>query len=402
MNAATARPATLRLPSIAAEAREPRVLIVDDESAIVRAYARILEARGYCVDTASCAQEALDLMNRVAVDVILSDLTMPGMTGIDFLRAARERDPDVPVIMMTGSPTTESAVHAMERGALRYLTKPVARDVLEHALADAVHFRQAATLRRQAEAVFGDDGKRLREHADLTKALGRALGGLHMAYQPIVSWSKRAIVGYEALVRSAEAALPHPGALFDAAEQLDQVEVLGRAIRRLAPLPLDRAPDDALLFVNLHTRDLMDDDLFDADAPLARVAQRVVLEITERASLHHVDDIHVRIARLREMGFRIAVDDIGAGYAGLTSVALLEPDVVKIDMALVRDVDKRTTKAKLIATLVSLCRDLDIVFVAEGVETVAERDTLVAIGCDHFQGYLFGRPAAPFSPVTWG
>jgi EAL domain-containing protein (putative c-di-GMP-specific phosphodiesterase class I) len=378
-----------------------RVLIVDDESAIVRAYSRILEARGYSVDTASCAQEALDLMCRVDVDVILSDLTMPGMTGIDFLRAARERAPDVPVIMMTGSPSTESAVDAMERGALRYLTKPVARDILERALNDAVHFRQAATLRRRAEAVFGDDAKRLQERADLAAALGRALDGLHLAYQPIVSWSRRRILGYEALVRSPEAALPHPGALFDAAEQLDAVEVLGRAIRRLAPGPLDRAEPEALLFVNLHTRDLMDDDLFDAGTPLARVAGRVVLEITERASLQHVDDIHARIARLREMGFRIAVDDIGAGYAGLTSFALLEPDVVKIDMALVRDVDKRTTKTKLIATLVALCRDLDIMLIAAGVETVAERDTLLEIGCDHFQGYLFGRPAPPFAPVVW-
>jgi EAL domain-containing protein (putative c-di-GMP-specific phosphodiesterase class I) len=341
-------------------------------------------------------------MLRVEVDVILSDLTMPGMSGIDFLRVARERNPDVPVILMTGSPTTESAVHAIERGALRYLTKPVASDALEQALKDAVHYRQAATLRRQAHAVFGDDSKRLREHADLGRALGRAVDGLHMAYQPIVTWSERRVLGYEALVRSPEPALPHPGALFDAAEQLDRVEVLGRAIRRLAPSPLDRAAPDELLFVNLHTRDLMDDDLFDRDAPLSRVASRVVLEITERASLHHVDDIHVRIARLREMGFRIAVDDIGAGYAGLTSFALLEPDVVKIDMALVRDVDKRTTEAKLIATLVALCRDLDIVLVAEGVETVAERDTLIGIGCDHFQGYLFGRPTAPFGPVAWG
>jgi len=128
-----------------------RVLIVDDESAIVRAYSRILEARGYSVDTASCAQEALDLMLRVDVDVILSDLTMPGMPGIDFLRAARERAPDVPVIMMTGSPSTESAVIAMERGALRYLTKPVACDILERAMNDAIDFRQAALLRRRAE-----------------------------------------------------------------------------------------------------------------------------------------------------------------------------------------------------------------------------------------------------------
>ncbi len=402
MNIAADRPPIARRPSIAAEAREPRVLIVDDDSAIVRAYTRLIQARGYHVDTAPCAALALELLDRIEVDVILSDLAMPGMTGIDFLRAARERDPDVPFILMTGSPSTESAVHAMERGALRYLTKPVSRDALERALKDAIQFRQTATLRRRAEALFGDDSKRLRERSDLASALGRAVGGLHMAYQPIVSWSARRILGYEALVRSVEPALPHPGALFDAAEQLDQVEVLGRAIRRLAPAPLEHAPSDALLFVNLHTRDLMDDDLYDAEAPLSRVASRVVLEITERASLDHVDDIHERIARLRAMGFRIAVDDIGAGYAGLTSFALLEPDVVKVDMALVRDVDKKTTKAKLIGTLVTLCRDLDIVLVAEGVETVAERDTLVAIGCEHFQGYLFGRPAAPFGPVAWG
>ena len=232
--------------------------------------------------------------------------------------------------------------------------------------------------------------------------LGRAVDGLHMVYQPIVVWSSRRVFGYEALLRSSEPTMCHPGAIFDAAEQLDRVELVGRAIRRRVQAPLPEAGHETFLFVNLHTRDLMDDDLYDPEAPLSRVASRVVLEITERASLHHVDDIHARVARLREMGFRIAIDDIGAGYAGLTSFALLEPDVVKVDMALVRDVDKRETKAKLIASLGALCRDLHVVLIAEGVETVAERDALVAIGCDHFQGYLFGRPAAPFAPASWG
>ncbi len=401
MNLSIDHDLTHRLPATTDEIAPPRVLIVDDERAILRAYGRVMESRGCRVETASGGEEGLAILRRLDIDVIVSDLTMPGMSGIDFLRAAREHDPDVPVILMTGCPSTDSAVSAMEYGALRYLMKPVARDALERALTDAIHFRHAAKLRKQAEAIFGDYGKQLVERADLGKALGRALDGLYMAYQPIVSWSQRRVFGYEALVRSAEAALPHPGALFDAAERLDRVEVVGQAIRRLAPVPLDRAPDDALLFVNLHTRDLMDDDLFAPDAPLSKVAGRVVLEITERASLHHVDDIHARVARLRAMGFRIAIDDIGAGYAGLTSFALLEPDVVKIDMALVRDVDKKATKAKLIASLGGLCRDLNIILVAEGVETVAERDALLAIGCDYFQGYLFGRPLAPFGTVTW-
>src|SRR5262249_26743739 len=194
-------------------------------------------------------------------------------------------------------------------------------------------------------------------------------------------WSRRKVFGYEALVRSAEPSLPHPGALFDAAERLGQVEALGRVIREIVPAPLPRAPEDALLFVNLHTRDLNDEHLFSPDSPLAKVASRVVLEITERASLHQVDDVHARVRQLRKMGFRIAIDDIGAGYAGLTSFAMLEPEVVKLDMALVRDVHKTGTKQKLVRSLVHLCRDLNILLIAEGVENAEERDALLSLGC---------------------
>src|SRR5215813_8784131 len=88
---------------------KPRVLIVDDEQAILRAYTRILSSNGYAVSTAPSGELALELFAREPVDVIVTDLTMPGMTGIDFLRAVRERDPDVPVILMTACPSTESA-----------------------------------------------------------------------------------------------------------------------------------------------------------------------------------------------------------------------------------------------------------------------------------------------------
>ncbi len=401
MNLPQTRPSTPP-PALKEDNGKPRVLIVDDEHAILRAYSRVLTSCGYAVETACGGEAALELLNTITVDVIVSDLTMPGMTGMEFLRAVRQRDPDLPVILMTACPSTESAVRAMEYGALRYLLKPLAREALERALKDALHLRQMALLKQKAAALFGDYGKQLDERADLNLALKRALAGMFMAYQPIVRWSDRCIYGYEGLVRSREPALPHPGALFDAAERLGQVEVLGRAIRKVVASPLEKATPEQLLFVNLHTRDLMDDDLFAEGAPLSLVANRVVLEITERASLHHVDDIHARVTQLRKMGFRIAIDDIGAGYAGLTSFALLEPDVVKIDMALVRDVQKTPTKSKLIGSLVHLCRDLNIILVAEGVETVEERDALLAIGCDYFQGYLFGRPSPPFSAVSWG
>jgi EAL domain-containing protein (putative c-di-GMP-specific phosphodiesterase class I) len=127
----------------------------------------------------------------------------------------------------------------------------------------------------------------------------------------------------------------------------------------------------------------------------------VVLEITERSSLDRVADLPSKVALLREIGFRIAVDDLGAGYAGLTSLALLEPEIVKLDMTLVRDVHQSPTRQKLIRSMTSLCRDMGMLVVAEGVETLAEREALRELGCDLLQGYLFAKPGKPFPNVTW-
>jgi len=114
-----------------------------------------------------------------------------------------------------------------------------------------------------------------------------------------------------------------------------------------------------------------------------------------------MSDIQERMAALRARGYRIAVDDLGAGYAGLSSLASLQPEVVKLDMSLVRGVDQQPIKQRLVASLQTLGGPLGIRVVAEGVETQAERDTLIAIGCDLFQGYLFAKPARAFPTVNW-
>ena len=118
-------------------------------------------------------------------------------------------------------------------------------------------------------------------------------------------------------------------------------------------------------------------------------------------SLESIPDARSRVAALKELGFRIAMDDMGAGYAGLTSFAMLEPEYVKIDLGLVRNVDSEAIKQTLIRTIVRLAEDLHIDVIAEGVETRAEAETLASIGCPLLQGYLFARPAPPFVAVTW-
>lgn len=197
-------------------------------------------------------------------------------------------------------------------------------------------------------------------------------------------------------MRSEEPALPHPGAVLDAAERAGRLHELGQRTRTHVRGAMDASQEDWLFFVNLHPQDLLDPLLYETDAPLSRVSERVVLEITERASLDAIRDARDRIARLRELGFRIALDDLGAGYAGLTSFALLEPEFVKLDMCLIRDVHENATKQKIVGSMVRLCHDMGKQIVAEGVESSAERNALVELGCDLLQGYFFARPGKPF------
>jgi EAL domain-containing protein (putative c-di-GMP-specific phosphodiesterase class I) len=204
----------------------------------------------------------------------------------------------------------------------------------------------------------------------------------------------------EALVRSGEHAMAGPAAIFDAAEVLQRLYDVGRRIRASVAETAGQHPDTCF-FVNLHPRDLLDEELFDASAPLSQLATRVVLEVTERASLEHVADLRSRVTALRRIGYCIAVDDLGAGYAGLASFAQLEPEVVKIDMSLVRDIHTHATKRKLVGSMVSLCEDLGMRLVVEGVETADERTTLVGLGCNLMQGYLFARPAPLPSTIKW-
>lgn len=379
-----------------------RILIADDELALGRSLARVLTNAGYEVVTVGDGEAAVEAIGTQHFDVVLSDIQMPGMTGVDLLREIRVHDLDVPVVLMTADPTIETAALAVELGALQYLLKPISVEVLLQGMERATKLSQMARIKRQAMELLGALEPQAGDRAGLMASFDRCLGSMWMAFQPIVrSESGAGVYGYEALLRSREPSLPHPGAVLEAAERLDRLPELGRKLRALAAETFASRNDDALLFFNLHTRDLLDPDLSDPAAPLSRIAPRVILEITERSAIDDVKDIRTRVAALRAMGFRIAVDDLGAGYAGLTSFALLEPEIVKLDMSLVRGVHASPVKAKIIGSMTGLCKDMGLLVVAEGIETVEERETLASLGCDLMQGYLFARPGPPFPMAVW-
>ncbi len=378
-----------------------RVLLVEDEPALRRAGARILENAGYTVVQAADGREAMAALAGSRYDVIITDITMPGMTGTELLHAVRQVDPDIPVLLVTGNPTVESAVHAVENGAMRYLVKPVNADDLLDAVHRAATLRRIGRIKRESVDYLASLAEAASAGAARQANLRRALDTLWMAYQPIVDWRARRIVAYEALVRTNDPAVPHPGILFGLAQELGMLPEVGRAIRASVGRTLRERPPEVDLFVNLHPADFLDETLYGPDDPLAPFASRIVLEVTERAALDETAGIAARATRLRALGYRIAIDDLGAGYSGLSYLVQLAPEVVKIDMSLIRHVDREPVKQKLVGSLATLCKDLGMRVVAEGVETVAERDAVSALGCDQLQGYLFAKPGRPFPDVDW-
>jgi EAL domain-containing protein (putative c-di-GMP-specific phosphodiesterase class I)/CheY-like chemotaxis protein len=364
------------------------ILVVDDEPTLLRGISRLLTDRGYNVVCERDGEAALHTFRSREFDVIVTDIAMPQMDGIQLLRQLREHDADVPVVLITGEPAVSTAVKALEYGAFHYLTKPSPLGNLEEVVDKAACLRRMARMKRQAAELI-ERTLPSASRAPLENSFFKALDSLWMAYHPILRAQDGHVYGYEALLRSKEASLPHPGAVLDAAERLNMLDILGRTIRERSAGPMQNAPEGTVLFVNLHTTDLLDPTLMSPDTPLSKIAKNVVLEITERASLDQVKDVRARVAALREMGFRIAVDDLGAGYAGLTSFALLEPEIVKLDMTLVRDVHLSSTKQKLVRSMTQLAHDMGMMVVGEGVETTEERDSLILLGCDLLLGFLF-------------
>jgi EAL domain-containing protein (putative c-di-GMP-specific phosphodiesterase class I) len=369
-----------------------RVLLADDDLLVLRTYGQILTRAGFSVDTAPSGTEALEKVAHARYDAIISDLDMPGLDGLSFLRAVRAQDLDVPVLLVTGGPALETAVEAMEHGAFRYFSKPITGAALTTAVTEAVRLHRLAKLKREALAVLETDGRWMGDRASLEGAFARSLALMWMAYQPVLDLRRHRVIGYEGLLRSDEPTLSRPDALLDAAERLGRMWEVGRRTRAAIAGRAVEIPGDIDLFVNIHPADLEDDDLYSPQAPLSRVASRTILEITERASLEGVRDLRERALALRQMGFRLAVDDLGAGYAGLNSLAKLQPDVVKIDMALIRQIDESTAKQRIVGSMARLCEEMKVMMVAEGVETPQERDTLGGLGCPILQGFLFARP----------
>ena len=219
---------------------------------------------------------------------------------------------------------------------------------------------------------------------------------VEILYQPIVELETRHVVGFEALGRGTHAELSHsPDVLLRLAEQCGLAVELSRLFRRVAVAASSRLPDSVKVFVNVHGDDLADAGFLDSLAELRRLAggnRQVVLEIAE-SSVTDVTAMAERKAAFTRLGLEFAYDDFGAGQARLLELADIPPDYLKLDKAMIHDIDLAAPRQEMVAALLTAVRKSGVRVIAEGIETEPVAAICQLLGCEFGQGYLFGRPA---------
>lgn len=221
---------------------------------------------------------------------------------------------------------------------------------------------------------------------------------VHTLFQPIVHLPDRGIIGYEALSRGPS------GSYLESAENLFGFTERAGMLGEVEMLCLDRAltnsarlPEGAILFLNLSMFGL---EFIESEAKgllgrvegVGRSPSECVLEITERTYAESAGRLKERVGELRSHGFRIAIDDMGTGYSALHILADLQPDFIKLDKMLVRDLQDEPIKRNLVSAIIGFGRDSKSTVIAEGVETEAEVEVLSELGIELQQGFFFGYP----------
>lgn len=219
-----------------------------------------------------------------------------------------------------------------------------------------------------------------------------------MAFQPIFNIRTGLPYAYEALVRglNGESAATILGLVNDHNRYRFDQACRVRAIELAAGLGLPSIPDCKLSINFLPNAVYRAETCIRATLEAARTfdfpVERLMFEVTEGERVDDPEHLKSIFHEYERQGFTTAIDDFGSGYSGLNFLAMFQPNVLKIDMALTRGIDRDNVRHAIVEGIVLVSERLGITVVAEGIETLEERDTLLALGIDLMQGYLFARP----------
>jgi EAL domain-containing protein (putative c-di-GMP-specific phosphodiesterase class I) len=296
----------------------------------------------------------------------------------------------------------EAIIAMLDAGATGYVGKEEPVEQILRAVHRAVDGKASiavSSLASMTERLVerGTEGS-TRERRIAADRIAKAIEGpaLDIVYQPIVDLYRGHVAGLEALARFRGTPRHRsPEAWFAEAASVGLLAELELAAIELALAELDRVPDGTYLSVNLSPETVCSTELA---ALLDDRAERVVLEMTE-GPLGDEQQVVACLRSLRERGTRLAIDDVGAGYAGLGRVVVLSPDFIKLDRSVVAGVATDPFRRSLIERLMSFSDDVGIGVIAEGIETQADLEELRLLSVPFGQGFHLGRPGPMPEPV---
>jgi EAL domain-containing protein (putative c-di-GMP-specific phosphodiesterase class I) len=369
------------------------VLVVDDNASNVLFVRSLLEQQGLVrIYSVTDSRDVVGELSDKRPDLVILDLHMPHLDGFQVLDQihAHAAGRFLPVLVLTADSTTTARNRALEQGAQDFLVKPL--DTVETTLriANLLETVQLyATLRQQAATLQNEPAS-----ADAAEMLDRIEAVLRnrtitMALQPVVDTRTLEVVGHEALSRFPDPQYGGPDAWFADAVAVGRGVELEWLAATKALTHLDGEGSD-FLAVNLSPAAVV--SVTHLRMIPARLCGRVVIELTEHEPVEDYAALHRALAPIREEGARLAADDLGSGYAGFRHLIRLQPDIIKLDIALVSGIHRNAGKRALARALVSFADEVGAEVIAEGVEEADELEVLRELDVRWAQGYYLGRP----------
>lgn len=225
-------------------------------------------------------------------------------------------------------------------------------------------------------------------------------------FQPIISLRNGQVYGYEALSRiTLENCSFHIGEAFEIAHEMNCLWAFEKICRVQSIKASSKKPKGAKLFLNVDPS-IIHDKEFKSGITREKLKKNnldcsdIVFEATEYSAIQDINTFRESLCHYRQQGFQIAIDDVGSGYSGINRIFEINPQFIKIDMELIRNIENDERKRSFVAALVQFASDSKIAVIAEGIETQEQLETVVSLNIDYAQGYFFARPGEKFETIS--
>jgi EAL domain-containing protein (putative c-di-GMP-specific phosphodiesterase class I)/CheY-like chemotaxis protein len=368
-----------------------QILIVDNEVRYVNTLIQTLHEHNFDALTAVSSEGAFQKAQTLDIDLIIIGEELEDASPLTLCRQLKgsRRTEHIPVILLTKEPDAESRVRGYHHGADDCLPKMFDREEF---------FARMEVIWRRGNGEFKDlrEGRQREVINEISRIIDCGLIEPH--FQPIYFIKPFRLFGLEILSR------PSPGSFIKNADELFKSAIKYDMYYALEMLCWQKALDQISpcsrnehLFFNCSPY-IVENSKFNSVRDIFESSHipnnKVVLEITERSAIKQYDVFFNHLGQYRDEGFSFAVDDVGGGYASLESIVATKPEIVKIDIHIVRNAHLDPIKQSIIRFIVAFCKENQMLSVAEGVETKEEMDIVSKLGVDAVQGYYLFRPTA--------